>query len=176
MEANDFRIEAIKQTDFLRSFALKLTKNTERAEDLFQDTMLRAMSNQDKFHGGSIRAWMSTIMRNLFINNIRRDKRRQVIPDGDTQEFLIEARSVKTSNLGESVVMIDEISERIDELHPDLRTPFIMCFEGFKYQEIAEKLDAPIGTIKSRIHLARKALKSQLATMYGSSHLAELAT
>lgn len=175
MKANRFELEVLAQTDFLHSFALKLTQNPEKAKDLFQDTMLKAMSNGDKFHGGSMRAWTGTIMRNLFINNIRRDKRWQVTPDDETKDYLIESNSQDTKNLGDSTVMIDEISHRIDQLPNDLRTPFMMRFEGFKYQEIAEKLDAPIGTIKSRIHLARKDLKMQLSKMYGSTHLAELA-
>lgn len=176
MREKQFNQEVLAHSIYLRSVAIKLTSSREMANDLVQDTIYRALLNEDKFLGGNLKAWLATIMRNLFINGIRAAKRRQKVSSGEANGYLQESFSnVVAKNMGDSTIMIKEVEGEINQLHPDLKTPFVMRYHGFKYDEIAQQLNAPIGTIKSRIHLARKQLKNKLGKMYGTIHLSELA-
>lgn len=170
-----FNCQVLHYSSYLNSFALKLTRNTEKAEDLVQDTLCKAISNKDKFHGGNLQAWLSTIMKNIFINNLRKNKRMHVSKDEKAKAFIMEVNTKTTLNEGESKVMMKELTKEVNKLHPDLRKPFLMMYEGFKYEEIAEQIGVPIGTIKSRIHIARKNLKRKLTVLYGTQHVSELA-
>lgn len=176
MREKQFSQEVLTHSIYLRSLAIKLTSSREMANDLVQDTIYRALINQDKFLGGNLKAWLATIMKNLFINGIRVAKRRNKVRSGDVNGYLLESyANVVTQNLGDSTIMMKEVEGEINQLHPDLKAPFVMRYHGFKYDEIAQKLNAPIGTIKSRIHLARKQLIRKLGKMYGTVHLSELA-
>lgn len=176
MREKQFNQEVLTHSIYLKSLAIKLTSNREMANDLVQDTIYRALINQEKFLGGNLKAWLTTIMRNLFINGIRVAKRRQKVSSGESNGYLMESYSdVVAQNAGDAMILMKEVEGEIDQLHPDLKTPFIMRYHGFKYDEIAKKLNAPIGTIKSRIHLARKQLIRKLGKLYGTVHLAELA-
>ena len=167
--------QIIDYSSYLKVVAIKLTANQEQADDLVQDNIYRALVNQEKFLGGNLKAWLTTIMKNLFINGIRTSKRRQNLTTTSNHDFVMESVSNSTFNQGDSKIMMKEMEQEIDRLHPDLRTPFMMRYEGYKYEEIAQRLDAPIGTIKSRIHIARKNLIRKLGRMYGSTFLSELA-
>src|SRR5574337_753058 len=151
-------------TDFLKPFAVNLTRDTEAANDLYQETLYKALVNNEKYHSGTnIRAWLYTIMRNIFINNYRRNARQKTIFDNTPEDFLINLRQVSVSNQAESNLRVKEIRAAIEHLPEIFRSPFILYFDGYKYQEIAEILHEPLGTIKSRIHFARKLLKEQIA-------------
>lgn len=149
--------------DFLKPFAINLTKDNEAANDLYQETLYKALVNQEKYNAGTnIRAWLYTIMRNIFINNYRRNARQKTIFDNTPEDFLINLRQASVSNEAEANLHIKEIRAAIEQLPEIFRNPFLLYFDGYRYQEIAEILHEPLGTIKSRIHFARKLLKEQI--------------
>ncbi|MFK7937637.1 MAG: sigma-70 family RNA polymerase sigma factor [Saprospiraceae bacterium] len=148
----------------LHSFAFRLTKNTTDAEDLCQETSLRAYKNLDKFRvGTNFKSWITTIMRNTFINNYRKNKRRAHVSEPiETFSFAIESKNI-IPNEGEMNLRLERIKGLFDDMKDMYSVPFLMFYRGWEYQEIAEKLNIPIGTVKSRIFLARKKLKAQIS-------------
>ena len=151
----------------LHSFAYNLTKNTEDAKDLYQETSFRALTNRDKFRPGTnFKAWLFTIMKNIFINNYRKKMRANTIMDSTDNDYYINSGSVVISNKAESNIMMDELTAMIDGMEDGIRIPFMMHYEGFKYQEIADKLELPLGTVKSRIFFARKEMKGLINNRY----------
>ena len=130
---------------------------------MFQETLFRALANKDKYNvGTNLKAWLYTIMRNIFINNYRRKAKQNTIFDNTPNDFLLDYNQVTTSNSAVSTLQLKEIQEAVHELPDIFRKPFLLYFEGFKYHEIADMLKEPLGTIKSRIHFARKLLKEQV--------------
>ena len=163
MSALDFDQMLISNTDFLKPFAFTLTRDNEAAKDLIQETLFRALANRDKYNvGTNIKAWLYTIMRNIFINNYRRKSKQNTIFDNSPNEFLIDNNQGAVSNEAIAKLNMKEVQEAIHELPVSFRNPFLLYFDGFKYHEIADMLQEPLGTIKSRIHFARKLLKSQI--------------
>jgi RNA polymerase sigma factor (sigma-70 family) len=150
----------VSNSDFLKPFAITLTRDPEEAKDLFQETLFRALANKEKYNGGTnIRAWLYTIMRNIFINNYRR-KVKQNLVTYKAPEDLPEVRAISGSI--ESEINSKQILQLIHKLPEIFRFPFMLYFDGFKYHEIADIMREPLGTIKSRIHFARKMLKTEL--------------
>ncbi len=144
----------------LRAFSLKLTGNSVDAEDLYQDTAVRIITNADKYKPGTnFKAWAVTIMRNIFINNYRKKVRRNMIIDQTPNNYYLNSGEKTVSNEGESNVSFGELTKMVNSLPEDFRKPFIMAYQGYKYEEIAEQLGSPLGTIKSRIFFARKKLQ-----------------
>jgi len=151
----------------LRAFSLKLTGNNADAEDLYQDTALRIITNADKYRQGTnFKAWAVTIMRNIFINNYRKKVRRNLIIDQTPNNYYLNSGDKAVENEGEGNVTFNELVSLVDRLPEDFRRPFIMAYQGYKYDEIAEELDAPLGTIKSRIFFARKKLQRMYAERF----------
>ncbi len=160
----DISQQLIKYRSSLDAFAYSLTKNGDDASDLFQETALKIIKNSDKYNvGTNFRAWSYTIMRNIFINNYRKKKRRNLLIDSTDNDFYLNSNQSSVANSGETKMAFDEIMECVETLSDDFRIPFLMRYEGFKYDEIAKELDLPLGTIKSRIHFARKKLKEMIA-------------
>src|ERR1700712_3721759 len=163
MSTIEFNQILVANADFLRPFAITLTRDNETAKDLFQETLFRALANREKYNvGTNIKAWLYTIMRNVFINNYRRKARQNTVLDSTPNEFLLNYNQVATSNAAEGVLKLKDIQSAVHKLPAIFRNPFMLYFEGYKYYEIAEILSKPLGTIKSRIHFARKLLKEQL--------------
>ena len=164
MSSAEFNKLLVAQADFLKPFAITLTRDHEVAKDLFQETLFRALSNRDKYHvGTNIKAWLYTIMRNIFINDYRKKARQQTVFDSTPNEALLNAGPASiVSNNAESQLRTKEIHAAIHQLPDIFKKPFMLYFEGYKYHEIAEMMHEPLGTIKSRIHFARKLLKEQL--------------
>jgi RNA polymerase sigma factor (sigma-70 family) len=163
MASADFDQMLLKNTEFLRPFAFTLTRDNEAAKDLVQETLFRALANKEKYHiGTNIKAWMYTIMRNIFINNYRRKSKQQTIFDNSTNDFLLDTNQGAVSNEAIAKLNMKEVQEAIQQLPEIFRNPFLLYFDGYKYHEIADMLHEPLGTIKSRIHFARKLLKSQI--------------
>ena len=163
MATIDFNQLLLNNTEFLKPFAVTLTRDNEVAKDLLQETMYRALANKEKYNvGTNIKAWLYTIMRNIFINNYRRKSKQSTIFDSTPNEFLINYNQVTTSNAAEGALKLKDIQFAIHKLPEIFRNPFMLYFEGYKYHEIADMLSEPLGTIKSRIHFARKLLKEQL--------------
>ncbi len=163
MATIDFNQLLLSNTEFLKPFAVTLTRDNEIAKDLLQETMYRALANKEKYNvGTNIKAWLYTIMRNIFINNYRRKSKQSTIFDSTPNEFLINYNQVTTTNAAEGALKMKDIQKAIHQLPEIFRNPFMLYFEGYKYHEIADMLSEPLGTIKSRIHFARKLLKEQL--------------
>ena len=153
----------VSNSDFLKSFAFTLTRDNESAKDLIQETMYRAIANKDKYNiGTNIKAWMYTIMRNIFINNYRKKVRQNTVFDNTPNDFLLDYNQAAVTNTAEINLKLKDIQALIFKLPSIFKEPFVMYYEGYKYNEIAEVLREPLGTIKSRIHFARKLLKEQL--------------
>jgi RNA polymerase sigma-70 factor (ECF subfamily) len=162
----NFGVEIMQYERILRPFAFNLTKSREESEDLIQDTFYRALSNQEKFaEGTNIKAWLFTIMRNIFINNYRRNQKHQVVTDTSENQYLLNSTKKTEKNGSERAFMAEDIEKAMVEVSKDFTEPFLMYYNGFKYQEIAEKLDLPLGTVKSRIFFARKELQAKLKEM-----------
>jgi RNA polymerase sigma-70 factor (ECF subfamily) len=168
MSTIEFYNKIDKLTVSLNSFAYNLTKNRDDAEDLFQETAFRAISNKEKFRPGTnFKAWMFTIMKNIFINNYRKRMKANTIVDSTENLFYLNSGSSAISNDADSNIVLDELVDMVEGLDESIKKPFIMHFEGYKYQEIADELSLPLGTVKSRIFFARKALKSSILRSYG---------
>ena len=163
MASLEFNNLLISNADFLKPFANNLTKDSETAKDLFQETLYKALANQEKYNvGTNIKAWLFTIMRNIFINDYRRKIKQQTIFDNTPNDFLLNYNQAAVFNQAETDLRIKEIYQAIYMLPEIFKTPFLLYFDGYKYHEIAEALNEPLGTIKSRIHFARKLLKEQI--------------
>ena len=163
MPAIEFDEILLNNTEFLRPFAVTLTRDNEIAKDLLQETIYRALANKEKYNvGTNIKAWLYTIMRNIFINDYRRKAKQNVIFDNTPNEFLLNYNQATISNAAEGILKIKEIQKAIHQLPQIFRNPLVLYFEGYKYHEIANMMQEPLGTIKSRIHFARKLLKEQL--------------
>jgi RNA polymerase sigma-70 factor (ECF subfamily) len=163
MASLEFNNLLISNADFLKPFANNLTKDSETAKDLFQETLYKALANQEKYYvGTNIKAWLFTIMRNIFINDYRRKAKQQTIFDNTPNDFLLNYNKSTVFNQAETDLRIKEIYHAIHLLPEIFKTPFLLYFDGYKYHEIAEALNEPLGTIKSRIHFARKLLKEQI--------------
>ena len=164
MTALEFTYSIKTMSKTLKPFALKLTKDQDDAKDLLQETMLKALTNRDKFTDGTnLKAWLFTIMKNTFITNYQRMVRRNTFIDTTENLHYINSSDSIAENLAFNSFAMKDIKKAIDKLDEAYRTPFLMHFRGFKYHEIADKLDIPIGTVKNRIHIARKELKDKLS-------------
>jgi len=164
MSTVEFNQLLLGNSDFLSPFAITLTRDHESARDLVQETMYRALANREKYNSGTnIKAWLYTIMRNIFINNYRKKVKQNVVFDSTFNDFLFDSAQPSISNLAESRLRLKEIEEAIYYLPSIFKDPFSLYFDGYKYHEIAEALHEPIGTIKSRIHFARKLLKKKIS-------------
>jgi RNA polymerase sigma factor (sigma-70 family) len=163
MSTVEFNQMLVNNAEFLKPFAITLTRDTEAAKDLFQETLYRALANRDKYNvGTNIKAWLYTIMRNIFINNYRRKVKQNTIFDSTPNDFLLNQNQAVVANAAEVNLRLKDIQQAIHNLPEIFKNPFLLYFDGFKYHEIAEMLGEPLGTIKSRIHFARKLLKTQI--------------
>ena len=167
MSQTDFYDRFDEMTNLLNAFAYNLTKNMEDAKDLFQETAYRAMTNRDKFRPGTnFKAWLFTIMKNIFINNYRKKTKANTIMDSTENLYYLNSGSTTISNSAESNIMMKELIGMIEGLDDSVKVPFLMHYQGFKYQEIADHLELPLGTVKSRIFFARKELKASINQRY----------
>ena len=171
MSAIDFNNKLNDLSGLLHSFAYNLTKNVEDAKDLYQETAYRAVTNRDKFRPGTnFKAWLFTIMKNIFINNYRRKAKANTILDSTDNMYFINSGSATISNDANSNILMKELTQMIDSLEDSIKIPFEMHYQGFKYQEIADELELPLGTVKSRIFFARRALKEMVQRQFGDVH------
>lgn len=161
MSTLEFNNSVLQYEQQLFSFAFSFTKNKEEAQDLTQETILKAYLNRRLYTvQTNFRAWIFTIMRNLFINQYRKNVRvRKYMSDNfDSKTEIAQA----STNEIVSQLQFEEIQLAIENLDNELSVPLKLIYEGFKYKEISEKLDIPIGTVKSRIFIARQKLQSIL--------------
>lgn len=166
----DFEDEIIPHLDAMYNFALRLTSDPSDAEDLVQDTIVKAFRFFSSYEKGTnAKAWLFRILKNSYINNYRKQSKQPNQVDYDevaTFYETIRAERTDTSDLEDKMfrdLIDDDISNALDELPEDFRTVVLLCdIEDFTYEEIANMLDVPIGTIRSRLHRGRNLLKSQL--------------
>ena len=162
MSIIEFNQLLVNHADFLRPFAINLTRDSDAANDLYQETLYKALANREKYNAGTnIKAWLFTIMRNIFINNYRRKAKQRTIFDNTPNEYLLN-NGANEGNRGEGNMEMKEIRRAIKQLPEIFKVPFQLYYEGYKYNEIADSLNEPLGTVKSRIHFARKLLREQI--------------
>jgi RNA polymerase sigma factor (sigma-70 family) len=152
----------------LKHYALSLTMDIDDAKDLMQETVLKAYKYKSKFEAGTnLRGWLFTILKNTFINNYRKASKRRTFLDSTDNTFFIDTHAEKVENEAEMSFIRKDLETAIATLPEDLKMTFLMNAEGFKYHEIAEEFDIPLGTVKTRIFMARKILRSKLSS-YGT--------
>ena len=163
MTAIEFNSRIMNEKSSLKNFALSLTRNTDDALDLLQDTYVKAITYREKFEESTnIKAWLFTIMKNTFINAYRRNvKTKQLISKGDD---IAMDRAFKQNSYdhSESRLNAKEIIKQIENLGDEYKVPFTRYYNGYKYEEIASEMKLPLGTVKSRIFIARKILMGGL--------------
>lgn len=163
MSTYDFQQELIGLRHQLYYFALSLTHDRENAHDLMQESIMRALTYSDKYRENTnFKAWLYTIMKNTFINGHRRNKRTDRLM-GHVERDRERISLVETPATAEATVRMSEIQGALRRLDDIFRTPFELHHEGYKYNEIAERLEIPVGTVKSRIHQARHRLMGMLS-------------
>lgn len=163
MKSLSFRNELLSIQQELLRFAYKLTSNREEANDLLQETSLKALDNEDKYMPDTnFKGWMYTIMRNIFINNYRKVVRDQTFVDQTDNLFHLNLSQDSGFDSTEGAYDIKEIHRIVNLLPKEYKLPFAMHVSGFKYREIADKLCLPLGTVKSRIFFTRQRLQEQL--------------
>jgi RNA polymerase sigma-70 factor (ECF subfamily) len=168
----EFEAAALEHLDMLYSVALRLTRDEQNAEDLVQDTYVRALRFFDRFeYGTNLRAWLLRIMTNIFVNGYRRrQKEKQLaeqVEQGSAGEVLLSSAAVGQLRDPENQVMTGllrrELVRALDDLPEDFRVPLVLAdVYGFSYREIADIQECPIGTVMSRLHRARKSLQARL--------------
>ena len=166
MTAIEFNTRVLNEKMSLKNFALSLTRNSNDALDLLQDTFLKALKYRSKFEDHTnLRAWLFTIMKNTFINSYRRERKtKQLISSGD-EISLNRAFKQNSYEQCDSRINAKDIVKQIEKLDDDYKIPFTRYYTGYKYEEIAKQLQLPLGTVKSRIFIARKILMDELSYM-----------
>ncbi len=164
MASANFQEKLLGLQGNLLNFAYMLTSNRDDAYDLLQDTTIKALSNEDKYvENTNFKGWVFTIMRNIFINNYRRVARTATVIDQTEDLYHLNISQDSGLETPEESYAVSEITRAISEFPDKYRVPFEMHVAGFKYNEIAEKMNLPLGTIKSRIFFARQELQTRFA-------------
>ncbi|MGA7160605.1 MAG: sigma-70 family RNA polymerase sigma factor [Bacteroidota bacterium] len=166
----EFEREAIPHTDILYNYALRMTGNADDARDLLQETFLKAFRFWDKYEKGTnVRAWLFRIMKNTYINVYRKAvKEPDTVDYNDIQNFynIIRENSSDANDLQEKLfghLLDDDVTKALESLPEEFRTVVILCdIEGLTYEEIAEFVECPVGTVRSRLHRGRKLLYGRL--------------
>lgn len=165
MSTTDFYEKIQNKIPYLRKSCWKFVNNEPDAQDLLQETIYKALKNKTKFKAGTnLSGWLYTILKNTYLSRYQNMKRRQTdqylsLSEGYHHETITFSTE---ENHGPMRISTDYILEQINQLHDSFKTPFMMYFRGYRYLEIAEKLNVPIGTVKNRIHIARKQLMESL--------------
>jgi RNA polymerase sigma-70 factor (ECF subfamily) len=159
MSIQEFDRLVINNAGALIPFAVTLTRDKDTAQDLYQETLFKAFAHREKYQSGTnIKAWLSTIMRNIFINDYRRNERKRLVLDAVQYAEQNNSYSLAADRL----VRVREINTAIYNLPGTFKNVCLLYLQGYKYNEIAMALNEPLGTIKSRIHFAKKLLQKQI--------------
>ncbi len=166
----EFEREALPHTDLLYNYALRMTNHPADADDLLQETFLKAYRFWDKYEPGTnIRAWLFRIMKNSYINRYRKETKEPATVDyNEVENFYatVKDRASDSNDLQETLygnLLDDDVASAVADLPEDFRTVVILCdIEGLSYEEIAEFVDIPLGTVRSRLHRGRKLLRERL--------------
>lgn len=161
---NDFSLQVIDLTDNLKGFAYSLTRNEEDSNDLVQETILKALLNKKGYKSNTnLKAWLYTIMKNIFINNYRKEKKLRLVFDGSKELYQLNVPEPGKMADPERQLQEKEVIMNMLSLDKEFKGPLQMYYQGFKYREIADELELPIGTVKNRIFLGRKMLAEKMA-------------
>jgi RNA polymerase sigma-70 factor, ECF subfamily len=164
MKEIEFSNQLLNLEQSLLNYAYRLKLGKDDARDLVQETYLKALLSRDKFiDTGYLKAWTITIMRNTFINNYRHNVLHKSYCDPTEESYYISQTKCSESDNPDSVYSVMEITKNIEKLKDKFRVPFKMYVAGYRYREIANTINLNIGTVKSRIFLARKVLMNQLS-------------
>lgn len=162
-EITTFKKRLLGLQSNLMNFAYQLTTSREAAADLVQDTTLKVLDNEEKYVDNvNFKGWVFTIMRNIFINNYRRQVRSATVVDSTEDLYHLNISQESGLTTPDGSFAAKEISSAINAFSDEYRIPFNMYIAGYKYSEIADKMGLPLGTVKSRIFFARKRLQSML--------------
>ena len=173
MTKAEFNSNFIHFFKILHNYAYKLTNNMDDALDLVQETAYKAFKNREKFReNNNLKAWLMTIMKNIFINDYRKKSKRNTILDNSEDQYMLEKFGPSIDNFAQNEITMKELFNIINELENEVKIPFMMHYEGYKYQEIADHLGIPLGTVKSRIFFARQELKRKILRKYDSLEVA----
>jgi RNA polymerase sigma-70 factor (ECF subfamily) len=163
MTAEQFNYKLVGVQQKMLNYALTLTSDSNDAQDLLQETNYRALSAQDKFMiDTNFSAWMYTIMRNSFINGYRRKFKMKQSPSL-VDEIGYLSNMYYTDETPEMLRSVDEVHQMMNTMESEFKDPLKMHMQGYKYKDIAEQLDMPIGTVKSRIFFGRKKLSKLIS-------------
>ncbi|MEF2643814.1 MAG: RNA polymerase sigma factor [Paramuribaculum sp.] len=164
MESSTFQNRLMSLQANMLNFAYMLTSNRDDAYDLLQDTTLKVLDNRDKYvENTNFKGWVFTIMRNIFINNYRRIVRSATVIDQTEDCYHLNLSQDSGIESPEGSYAASEIHDAINEFPEKYRVPFSLHVAGYKYNEIADKMNLPLGTIKSRIFFARHELQRRFA-------------
>ncbi len=164
MSNSNFQTRLLGLQSNLLNFAYLLTSNRDDAYDLLQDTTLKALDNKDKYvENTNFKGWVFTIMRNIFINNYRKTTRAATIIDQTDDLYHLNLPQESGFETPQGSIAVKEITAAINSFPDEYRVPFSMHVAGYKYNEIAEKMNLPLGTVKSRIFFARQRLQETLS-------------
>ncbi|MBS1545438.1 MAG: RNA polymerase sigma factor [Bacteroidetes bacterium] len=164
MTTSEFGTELAKLRPTLRTFTYRFTSNREESHDLVQDTILKALTYKDKFKDNTnLKGWLFTIMRNTYINNYRKAQREKTQQDQTKDLYFLNVEDEHTFNRPAESAEFKEAWRNVNAIREELLLPFKMHVTGYKYNEIAEHLQLPIGTVKNRIFHARKEIQKKLA-------------
>ena len=163
MNALQFQKKLLSMQENMMNFALMLTANRDDAQDLMQDTTLKVLDNQEKFVDNiNFKGWVLTVMRNIFINNYHKIVRTQTVVDQGVDLYNLDVVNDSGFDSPDGAYQIQEITKAINGLNDELKVPLSMFLSGYKHNEIADKLNVPLGTVKSRIFFARQELQKGL--------------
>ena len=164
MGTSKFQNDLMNLQSNMLNFAYMLTSNRDDAYDLLQDTTLKVLDNESKYaENTNFQGWVFTIMRNIFINNYRRTARAATMIDTTDNLYHLNLSQDSGLESPEDSYGACEIGAAIESFSDEYRIPFSMHVAGYKYNEIAEKMNLPLGTVKSRIFFARKKLQERFA-------------
>ncbi|MBX2894610.1 MAG: RNA polymerase sigma factor [Cyclobacteriaceae bacterium] len=163
MTAIEFSKQLAMLRPTLRTFTRRFTTDRDESLDLVQDTILKALTYRDKFREDTnLKGWLFTIMRNTYINSYRKNQRARTSHDDTKELYYLNVEDTHTFNQPEGSVEFKEVWRNVNNLKDELLIPFKMHTTGYKYHEIAEHLNIPIGTVKNRIFHARKEIQKKL--------------
>lgn len=163
MGSKNFKSKILSLQSNLLNFAYMLTSNKDDAYDLLQDTTLKVLDNEEKYvENVNFKGWVFTIMRNIFINNYRKYQRESTVVDQTEDLYHLNLPQESGLVTPDGSVAVQEITSAINSFPDEYRIPFSLLVSGYKYNEIAEKMQLPLGTVKSRIFYARKRLQEML--------------
>ncbi|MDZ7646451.1 MAG: RNA polymerase sigma factor [Cytophagales bacterium] len=164
MKATEFDLQLATLRPTLRTFTRRFTRDRDESLDLVQDTILKALTYRNKFREDTnLKGWLFTIMRNTYINNYRKVQRAKTSHDTTKDLYFLNVEDTHTFNRPEESFEFKEVWRNVNALKDELLMPFKMHTSGYKYHEIADQLNIPIGTVKNRIFHARKEIQRNLA-------------